>query len=271
MISPTDSMLGAKYVIKTHYIMKVLEFHPEDQTVDLIQDVFEYTNVPYGDMLINNEFGNTVTATLTNLDILNRVPVKTLRWGQFEIQASPAPGDTGYIEVFTNDIRDWVENGGPSIPWSDTHFMKNCAVFVPFIPNAQNASKDYPSNPDGTADNTKLIIKSANAYIKITDTSEEDNEGSEPTVDIETSAQTLNINAEKGITVTGDINITGDITVTGTITADGNIESTNGDVIASGISLKTHTHTVPAGAAITTSPGPGSITELINVPNPDSK
>lgn len=237
-----ESTLAAKFVIKTHYIMRVIEFHPEDQTVDLIQDVFEFCNTTFGQETIVNDFGNEITVCVQKPDIMYGIPVKQERWGQFEIQCCPKKGDTGYIEVFTNDIRDWMINGSRNVPLTDAHFLKQSCVFVPFIPNAVNASTDYPANPDGTADNTKLVIKSANAYIKITDTSEETSEGSEPTVDIETSAQTLNINAEKGITVTGDINITGDITVTGTITADGNIESTNGDVIASGISLKNHKH-----------------------------
>ncbi len=261
MYSPPKATLAAKYIIKTHYIMKVVEFHPEDQTVDLIQDVFEFSNAPESSLTVNNEFGNTVTVTLNKLDMVIRVPVKQLRWGQFEIQCCPVPGDTGYIEVFTNDIKDWMENGGPSIPWSDSHFLKTSCVFVPFVPNAKNAATTYP------ADNSQLVIKSTNASIVITDKPAEEGSEEEPTVDITTTAQTLNINAEKGITVTGDINITGNITSTGdvnvdgTITASGDITSTNGDVVAGGISLKNHTHdgsTLTTTATVGTG-GPGTI------------
>ena len=40
----------------------------------------------------------------------------------------------------------------------------------------------------------------------------------------------------------GDLKILGDLVVTGTITAGGNIESTEGDVIAGGVSLRDHLH-----------------------------
>lgn len=253
---PTKA-LTSKYLIKTHYIMKVTAYYPETQTVDLIQDIFEFTNTPYGDMTVNNEFGNTVTVTLNNLDVLQGVPVKQLRWGQFEIQACPAVGDTGYIEVFTNDIQRWIEEGGPKIPWSDSHFVKKNCVFVPFIPNNVNASQDYIANADGSADTTRLRIKSANASFVITDTTNQGDSQEEPTVDITTTAKTVNINAENGIALNGDVNVTGNvsvdgnITTTGTITADGNIESTGGDVIASGISLQNHTHSFTYSAGPT--------------------
>lgn len=267
---PTNA-LTSRYIIKTHYIMKVLAFYPETQTVDLIQDVFEFSNTPYGDMTVNNEFGNTVTVTVNNLDVLQGVPVKQLRWGQFEIQACPAVGDTGYIEVFTNDIQRWIEEGGPKIPWSDSHFVKKNCVFVPFIPNNVNASQDYPANEDGTADNTRLVIKSTNASITITDKPVEEGSTEEPVVDITTTAKTVNINAENGIALSGDVNLTGNLTTTGTITADGNIESTNGDIVASGISLMNHTHTLATGSVnVTGSAAAQSNPAPIIVPKPDT-
>ena len=228
-----DATLAAKYAIKTHYIMRVVEFHPETQTVDLIQDVFEFTNSPFGSMVVTNEFGNDIAVTLKAPDYIEGVPVKQERWGQFEIQACPVEGDTGYIEVFTNDIRDWVLNGGESIPWSDDHFLKHCCVFVPFIPNHVNAAKDYP------LDNTKLVIKSKNASIVVTDSAPE---GEEPVVDITTTAKTININAEEGINVNGDVTVTGSITATGDITAGKGTEKE--------VSLLAHKHSIPTGAVI---------------------
>lgn len=257
MISLPDVTLAARYVIKTHYIMRVLKFHPETQTVDIIQDVFEFANTPMGQHTVINEFGNEVTVAIKKPDILYGVPVKQERWGQFEIQCCPKEGDTGYIEVFTNDILDWIQNGSRSIPWSDAHFLKTSCVFVPFIPNHTNAVKDYPT------DNSQLVIKSAHASIVITDSEAKEGSGSEPTVDVTTTAQTVNINAEKGVTVKGDINVTGDITATGnvtvegTISATGDIKSTGGDVVAGGVSLKDHTH------MFTYSPGPS---EPVTVP-----
>lgn len=255
MFAIKDDTIAAKLLIKTHYIMKVVEFHPDDQTVDLIQETFGFTNTPYGKMTVTNDFGQSIVAALTYPDNLIGVPVKQLRWGQFAIQCCPVPGDTGYIEVFTDDIREWVKNGGPAVPWSDRRFIKESCVFVPFVPNNKNADADYPS------DNSQLIIKSANASIVITDKPAQEGSEEEPTVDITTTAQTMNINAEKGITVNGDINITGNITVTGDITASGNITSTDGDVVAGEISLKNHTHdgsTLTTTATVGTG-GPGTI------------
>lgn len=161
-----EATVAAKFVIKTHYIMRVLEFHPETQTVDLIQDVFEMTNSPFGNTVYRNEFGNIVACLPKELDILYDVPVKQLRWGQFEIQACPVEGDTGYIEVFVDDIQDWIKNGSRSIPWSVDKFVKKNCVFVPFVPNKKNASATYP------ADNTQLIIRSKNASITLMDDGE---------------------------------------------------------------------------------------------------
>lgn len=230
----TDSAIAAKYVIKTHYIMRVVEFHPETQTVDLIQDVFEFTKSPFGSMVVTNEFGKDVTVTLNAPDYIEGVPVKQLRWGQFEIQACPVPGDTGYIEVFTNDTRDWVINGSESIPWSDDHFLKHCCVFVPFIPNHKNAAKNYPT------DNTQLVIRSKNASITITD------DGTTSSVKI--GAKTMEISAEEGVSITGDVNVTGNVTATE-------------DVKASQVSLKEHMHA--AGTLVAPN---GSVTGATDTP-----
>lgn len=252
--------IAAKMLIKTHYLMKVVQFYPETQTVDLVQDTFGFSNTPFGNIQVANDFGQTCCAALTVPDSILGVPVKQLRWGQFEIQCCPKEGDTGYIEVFSDDIRDWMANGGPSVPWSNQHFIKESCVFVPFIPNKTNASSDYPE------DNTTLVIKSANASITITDKpAEEGREENEAVVDIATTAKTIHINAENGITSVGDMDITGNINIKGDITSEGNISVTGDvsvdgnitaagevksdktvtgkeDVVGGGISLKSHTH-----------------------------
>lgn len=233
-----NATIAAKYVIKTHYIMRVIEFHPETQTVDLIQDVFEMTNSPFGSLVYKNEFGNTVACLPKELDILYGVPVKQLRWGQFEIQACPVEGDTGYIEVFVDDIQDWIKNGSRSIPWSQAKFVKKNCVFVPFVPNRKNASTTYP------ADNTQLVIRSKNASITLVD------DGTTSSVKI--GAQTMEVKTENGVSITGNVTVEGEVT-------------------ANGIPLSAHTHTVPAGTTIETTQGPGSISSTINVPEPDTK
>lgn len=221
MFGYPEESIKAMYLIKTHYIMRVIEFHPEDQTVDLIQDVYEYCNTLAGDMVVENELGYNVTVGLQKPTVLWGIPVKQLRWGQFSIQACPQPGDTGYIEVFTNDITSWVQNGGENIPGSDRHFAKESCVFVPFVANKTNSTPDYVNN-----ENT-LVIKSANASITLTDN------GS--TSDVKIESKTITMKAQNGVAITGDVSVTGKITATKDI-------ETSQDVKAGTISLKTHKH-----------------------------
>lgn len=217
MIGLPDEALASKYVIKTHYVVRVLQFDPEDQTVDVIQDTFEFTNAPVGDISVMNEFGQEVTVRLLEPSIIYGVPVQQLRWGQFEIQACPQPGDTGYIEVFTNDIASWKEEGGIAIPWSDRHFIKESCVFVPFIANKKNASTDYV--PDGNS----LVIKSATAKITLTDNG--------TTSDVSIEAKTMTVTAEDGVSITGNVTVDGTLHATEDVTAG-----------TSNKSLTNHTH-----------------------------
>lgn len=261
-----DEAIAAMYLIKTHYVVRVIKFYPEDQTVDVIQDTFDFTNTPLGDITIKNEFGQEVTVGLLEPSILYGIPVKQLRWGQFSIQACPKEGDTGYIEVFVNDISDWLENGGISVPKSDRHFTKENCVFVPFVANKTNSTPDYVDN-----ENT-LIIKSNNASITLTDSEEE---GQEPVVDIETKSKTVHVSADDGITIDGDLDITGDISingkvdVTGDISIKGDVDVTGGisatgeissqvdvvvNTVAGSVSLLTHTHTSAAPGSPTSTP-----------------
>jgi hypothetical protein len=249
-----EATVAAKYVIKTHYIMRVIEFHPETQTVDLIQDVFEMTNSPFGNLVYRNEFGNNVACLPKSPDVLYDVPVKQLRWGQFEIQACPVEGDTGYIEVFVDDIQDWIKNGSRSIPWSQDKFVKKNCVFVPFIPNSKNASTTYPT------DNTQLVIRSKNASIAFTDSAPE---GEEPVVNITTTAKTININAEEGISVNGDVNVTGAFTATGDIVA--------GKGTSNEISLLAHTHSIPVSSVVVAATGATVNTQPIKTTKSEGK
>lgn len=255
MIIPKEA-IAAKYLIKTHYIFKVLAFHPETQSVDIVQDVLEFVSNPESDNVVINEFGIPVPVSAKMPEVIYNVPVKQERWGQFEIQCCPKEGDTGYIEVFTNDINSWIKQGGINIPTTDNHFDITSCVFVPFIPNEVNCSKDYP------ADNTRLVIKSTNAKIEIVDGEDE--------VSITTTAKNININAEEGIQVAGNINVEGDISVTGAVSVDGTITATQNiksstDVVVetapgTGVSLLKHTHNCTAPGTPSGAPIPMPIT-----------
>lgn len=232
MFGMPDASLKAMYLIKTHFIVKVIEFHPEDQTVDVIQDVCEFCNVNQGSITVQNELGYDVTVAPKKPTVFFGIPVKQERWGQFEIQCCPQEGDTGYLEIFTNDISDWVENGGPSIPMSDRHFAMDSCVFVPFIPNKKNCVADY------VEDGTKLVIKSRGAKITITDNGEKS--------DVSIEADTMTVTAADGMNITGDVSVTGKINATKDIKSDTDVKAGSNN-----ISLTTHTHgfTYSAGSS----------------------
>lgn len=234
MFIPDETIL-AKVLMKTHYIVKVLEFHPETQTVDVIQETFEYVQHPAGTIVKQNEFGYEVNFKLANPDIILGVPVQQLRWGQFSIQCAPQPGDTGYIEVMTDDSRSWVEDGGPAEPWLVTKMNKESCVFVPFVANKKNADEEYVS------DANTLTIKSKNGSIVLTD------DGEKASVSINVNSAT--VVAEESVTVD-----TPEVNFTGKVTAEGLIESKE-DVKAGSVSLNSHTH----GFTYSAGPSAGAI------------
>ena len=110
--------------------------------------------------------------------------------------------------MFTNDITDWIENGGISIPGSDRHFARESCIFVPFVPNKKNADTNYVS------DENTLVIKSANASITLTD------DGT--TSDVKIEAKTMTVNAENGVSITGDVTVDGTIHASTDVTAGTN-------------------------------------------------
>lgn len=247
-----DDIILSKYMIKTHFIMKVVAFHPETQTVDLVQDVYEYTNTIAGEFSVINELGMEVTAALQTLDIVYGVPVKQERWGKWHIQCCPAVGDTGYIEVMTNDIRDWVENGSLSIPWSDDHFKKNSCVFVPFVPNKTNCDPEYP------ATNESFVIKSDKINLTMT-TPEEGKEkvtltmtGITLTIDAEgkvsldapdatvsATCKTVEAKASGSVTLdTPQTNITGKLNIDGEVTMGSKLDVTGDATLASNLTVE---------------------------------
>lgn len=281
MIIP-DEAYAAKFLINTHMMVKVVEFHPETQTVDVIQEVYDFINATDGEYVVQNEFGEDVVAGLKVLDILYDVPVKQTRYGQFAVQVCPKPGDTGYLEIFTEDIKDWVENGGPSIANGAKRFLRKNSVFVPFVPNKTNCAQDYPTT------NESFILKSAHTTIKVFDPEEDGNESLEITMrngvslkisadgSISATCQNTTISSSGSVTIdTPTATITGNTTINGTLQVDGTVTTgstltTGGDITSggdvttsAGISLDKHTHPVinavpvnPAMPVLTDAPTP---------------
>lgn len=225
----------SKYLIKTHYIVRVMEVHPETQTVDVIQDNLEYITDDNGKFIIENVLGMDTRASVAEPFCLFGVPIQQLRWGQFHIQCLPKKDDTGYIEVFVDDDTNWQANGGPSVPPNGTKFDIRSCVFVPFLVNKKNADPEYPT------DNSQLVIKSANSKIVITD------DGTSSSVEV--LSNTVSVEAQDGISLTGDVAIDGKLSVTDKIESDSDITA-SGDVKAGNISLTNHTHVVNSGIAV---------------------
>lgn len=252
---PKETLLS-KYVIKTHYIVRVMAVHPETQTVDVIQDSYELTLDANGDMMVLNVFGTEIPAGVAEPFVVMGVPVKQERWGQFEIQCCPEVGDTGYIEVFTDNIRKWVKEGIAAVPTTAEKFDVDSCVFVPFIPSKESASKDYPEN------NTKLVIKSNNVRVEIVD----DEESKKKEINITSG----NVNITSDINITGNVNMEGDLSIEGNISSSGELKaegkisakgeiSSEKDVVAGGVSLKNHTHNFNyVGAGTGSSPQVGT-------------
>lgn len=240
-----DASLAAQNLIKTHYIVRVMDVHPEKQTVDVMQDSYEYVGNPEGEYTAVNAFGLATAASIAAPFVIMDVPVKQERWGQFSIQCLPEVGDTGYIEVFTDDVRRWFREGVAAAPNSSDKFNIESCVFVPFVPSDKSADARYPSK------NNKLIIKSKNVTFEIVDDEEEEKKEINITVDKVNVTSNINITGDINVTgnleSTGDIKIDGDIETSGSLKASGTIEaqdeiSSKKDVVAGGISLKNHTH-----------------------------
>lgn len=267
-----DESIAAKYLINTHMMVRVIAFHPENQTVDVVQEVYDYVNTTEGDFVVQNEFGIDVTANVKVLDVLYDIPVKQERYGQFSIRCCPKEGDTGYLEIFTEDLQDWFKNGGPSVPWAALRFLRKNSVFVPFVPNNKNCATDYPTT------NESLVIKSKRIAVNITDP-EQGNEsinismsnGVSLTISadgsITANCSNATINASS-TTITGNTTINGTLQVDGAVTTGSTIQSggditSGGDVTTSdGTSLDNHTHPFNYSA------GPTPAQGTTNAPTP---
>lgn len=272
MIFP-DASIASKYLINTHMMVRVVAFHPEAQTVDVVQEVYDYVNTTEGDFVVQNEFGMDVPANVKELDMLYDIPVKQERYGQFSVRCCPKEGDTGYLEIFTEDLQDWFKNGGPSVPWAALRFLRKNSVFVPFVPNNKSAATDYPTTNDS------FVVKSNRVTITVNDP---DGEAESVNItmsngvtltlsadgSINATCKTATIKAETSATIdTPETTITGNTTINGTlqvdkeVTTSSTIESggditSGGDVISStGKTLDTHVHSFPYSAGSTPATG----------------
>lgn len=229
-----DKTIAAKYLIKTAYIVRVTDVDPVNQTVDVMQDFFEFAASSDGSFSIINEYGNPIAADPLVPFFVCGIPFQQLRWGKFSIQCTPQVGDTGLLVVFTDDMRKWLEDGGASVAGSGSKFSIDSSMFIPFVANQKNKAVTYPE-PD-----TELTIKGENISIKLTDNGTDAN-----------------------ISIIGDVSIQGNLTTSGDISSDG-------DVKAGNVSLKNHTHTIPAQTPLV-NPETGQTTADVVIPSPDTE
>lgn len=219
---PSDA-LYSKFLIKTNYVCRVVAVHPETQTVDVVPEVLEYKATDSSKRVLRNEFGREVQVMPMTPDVIYDVPFKTFRFGQFKIRACPEVGDTGYISVFVDDIREWKEKGGFVEPLTLLKFNKDSCVFDGFIANQTNKDEEFPK------DNSTLDIVSKNIKITISDGE---------------NGATLTISNPNGETIveTQKATVTAEtFEITGNVSVDGEITAT-GDVKAGEVSLTNHTH-----------------------------
>lgn len=136
------------------------------------------------------------------------VPVWMLCYGSFNITSTPAIGDEGLAHFAERCIDGWFESGRASVPLDIRFHDLSDAFFMPGYKSKPNALTIIPN---------AMHIGTASAYIRIFENGT-----------IELNGTAFEVNApttlKQGLTVIGDST------------------SASGDFIASGISLKSHTH-----------------------------
>lgn len=165
------------------------------------------------------------------------VPYFRQQAGSQALVIDPKKGDLGFIVIAGRDISNVLSAKDVSAPAS---FRMNHFQDAVYIPSMLCAKPDEWIQ--ATENGWRIHAKDSN------------------TIELNVKDSTLTINSDKA-TISCDVEIDGNLTckknlqVQGKITAQGNITSQSGDIIASGISLKNHTHSngnegAPTGAPI---------------------
>lgn len=157
---------------------------------------------------------------ITSADVIPNIPVVQPFGSNGQFQFKPEAGDKGLLIACNWDTTKYKDEHAQTTVGSNRQFNWSDGFFIPV---------DFQSAPTGA------LIKNGSSEIAL-----EKNE---------INVKTGTLKATAATEITGDVTITGNITVTGTITA-------TGEITGNGIALSTHTHLVPAAAALTPPPAP---------------
>lgn len=148
------------------------------------------------------------------------VPVKMFAWGEFMITATPQVGDEGLATFSERCIDGWWESSRKSIPMDIRFHDLSDAFFDGGYRSKPNALTIVPNC---------LNIAGESNYIRL---------NSDGTIEINGVAMTVNAPTTFAQPVVYQAGMTG----TGGISVSGNVESTDGDIVATGKSFLSHTN-----------------------------
>lgn len=175
---------------------------------------------------IQIQLKRNIAGELINLPVLQKVPIRFLKSGNFTITFPLAEGDEVAVYIIERSIDNWLENGGIQSPNDTRKFDLSDAYAVPVLYSQAQKITDF--DPDN------MVIKSTNGNSKITIKADGN-------IEIDTTTATINATTT---------NVNGDLNVTGTVSAP-TVEATT-SLTAAGAEVVGHVHGgVTAGAAST--------------------
>jgi hypothetical protein len=188
---------------------------------------------------------------IESLPVISNVPVWMPRSGGASITLPVSPGDTCFVACTERSIDEWLQRGGVQTPADPRkHSLFDAVAFVGLIPfnvgtdaeNAQDVLIQYAGSKVRLKPGAAVEIEAATVKIISPET--------EMTGNLTVAGLTTTAGFVSQGTIGGGATITGNVDITsGTVTVAG------GDVVADGISLKTHTHSgVQAGGDNTGGP-----------------
>lgn len=281
-----QTVTTARNSVKTQYACQVISVSEDGRFVDVAHNTLEWRACPNGEAVMRNSYNREIVCSPTKPWIIRDVPVEeTYERGQWKVRARPKIGDRGILSVFYHDISSLKEKGGFQAPGAIRVMAIDSASWRPGLPNHADVNAETDSYPS----DDEWELNGNGVKIKLTSPVDEDSESpnkmdvtvgtvqftitvpkdGDPVVNfnapdgaVTVNAKTANVNLTESATLTtptttvnGDVSITGTLDVGGAVTASSTITAT-GEVTGNGIALSTHTHLVPAAAALVPPPAP---------------
>lgn len=268
-----------KTSVRTQYACQVVAVSEDGRFVDVMHNTLEWEACSDGDTVMINEFGQDTLCAPTKPWVITDVPVEeSYERGQWKVRSRPKIGDKGILSVFYHDISSLKEKGGFQAPSAIRVMAIDSASWRPGLPNHADVDADptYPSDDEWELNGNGVKIKLTSPVDEESEspnkmdvtvgtvqfTIEVPKDGT-PTVTfnapdgaITVNTKTAVVKADTSVTIdTPATTITGTLQVDGAVTASSTITAT-GEITGQGIPLSTHTHLVPAAAALTPPPAP---------------